>query len=94
MNDYSVTTSESLLSLCSANGWTDIFSYEECLRLLYANKNGFSISDIASIIWACSDVNIRSWQNIYRLLCDEHEKYVSSLDKEVIRCLDVESERE
>ena len=76
---FSVTRPESLLALCSANGWIDIFSDEEYRRLLFANKNGFSISDIASIIWACSDVNIHTWQNIYRLLCEEHENYLSSL---------------
>ena len=51
---YTVTTTTKLRQLCIDNNWFtsgDINQYE---KLFYANENGFSISEIATIIWICS----------------------------------------
>jgi len=55
MTEYSVTTTSRLRQLCIDNNWFhsgDITQYE---KLFYANENNFSITEIALIIWLCSD---------------------------------------
>ena len=79
--DYSVTTPDVLRKLCIDNKWFCSHDIDEFHRLFYANANGFSIGEIATIIWACSEnVKILSWYDVFSLLCLEHEKYCSSLE--------------
>lgn len=83
--DYSVTTPEVLRKLCIDNNWFSSGDNEQYHRLFYANENGFSIGEIATIIWVCSDINVRSWNDVFHLLCVENEKYYSSLELDSVR---------
>lgn len=83
--EFSVSSPESLRQLCIYNDWFTAGSNEQYDRLFYANENGFSIGEIATIIWACSDISIHSWHDVFRLLCLEHEKYFSSLELDSVR---------
>lgn len=79
--DYSVTTPDALRKLCIANNWFTPDYDDVWHRLFYANENGFSIGEIATIIWACSEnVKIGSWNDVFHLLCVENEKYFSFLE--------------
>ena len=79
--EYSVTTTDALFNLCIENNWFGPDDTSKFYRLFYANENGFSIGEIATIIWACSgNVGIRSWNDVFHSLCVEHEKYYSSLE--------------
>ena len=83
--EFSVMPNVSLARLCVDHGWFTLGSNDRYRKLFYANENGFSIGQIASMIWLLSDVNIHSWHDIFYLLCEEHEKYCSSLELDLVR---------
>lgn len=53
--NYTVTTRENLRQLCIKNNWFTCGDCEQYEKMFYANENGFSIEDIATIIWLCSN---------------------------------------
>ena len=55
MKQYTVTTTENLRTLCIKNGWFKCGSNKQYEKLFRANEFGFSIEEIATIIWLCSD---------------------------------------
>lgn len=55
MKKYTVTTTENLRKLCIKNGWFKCGSNKQYEKLFRANEFGFSIEEIATIIWLCSD---------------------------------------
>jgi hypothetical protein len=52
---YTVTDTETLRTACINNNWFMHGTSEQYEKLFYANRNGFTISEIATIIWLCSD---------------------------------------
>lgn len=56
---YTVTTPDELLQLCVKSGWFTCGSQMQYDKLFYANENGCPIKEIASIIWLCSDEDVR-----------------------------------
>ena len=55
MKKYTVTTTENLRSLCIKNNWFTCGSNQQYEKLFYANEHDFSIEEITTIIWLCSD---------------------------------------
>ena len=55
MKQYTVTTTENLRTLCIKNGWFKCGSNKQYEKLFRANELDFSIEEIATIIWLCSD---------------------------------------
>ena len=52
---YSITTNEALRALCIKNGWFTCGTNKQYEKLFYANDHGCPITEIATIIWLCSD---------------------------------------
>ena len=61
MKKYTVTTSN-LRALCIENNWFTCGDNHQYEKLFYANENGCSIEEIATIIWLCSDDS--EWRRI------------------------------
>ena len=55
MKQYTVTTTENLRTLCIKYGWFKCGSNKQYEKLFRANELDFSIEEIATIIWLCSD---------------------------------------
>lgn len=55
MKKYVVTTPDELRSLCIRKDWFSCGSTEQYNKLFYANENGGTLEEIATIIWVCSD---------------------------------------
>lgn len=55
MKKYTVTTRQLLRNLCINSNWFTCGSNEQYNKLFYANENGCTIEEIATIIWVCSD---------------------------------------
>lgn len=55
MEKYSVCSPEKLRNLCIENGWFTCGDYSQYEKLFYANEHGFSLEEIAIILWLCSD---------------------------------------
>lgn len=78
MKKYSVTNPEELRSLCIRNKWFTCGSNRQYEKLFYANEGGALISEIATIIWLCSDDDCRR-SDILDILVDTHRKYILNL---------------
>ena len=52
---YAITSNEALRELCIKNDWFSCGTNSQYEKLFYANDQGFSIEEIATIIWLCSD---------------------------------------
>jgi hypothetical protein len=50
-----VISEKKLVTLLETNNWFQTGTSEQFLKLLEANANGATISDLAAIIWICSD---------------------------------------
>lgn len=73
---YTVTTRENLRQLCCKNNCFTCGTCEQYEKLFYANENGASIEEIATIIWLCSsDEHCRL--DILSSLEDRREKFIS-----------------
>lgn len=59
MKRYSVTETMMLRELCIKNEWFTCGSCRQYEKLFYANENGCPLQEIATIIWLCSDEEIR-----------------------------------
>lgn len=57
MKKYVVTTRQNLRQLCIDHDWFTAGDNEQYEKLFYANEHpeDYSLKDIASIIWVCSD---------------------------------------
>lgn len=89
MKKYTVTTTEKLRALCIENNWFTCGDNRQYEKLFYANENGCSIEEIATIIWLCSDdecyrrdilfelqeARIDFWKNMFGVE-DANAKYV------------------
>lgn len=74
MDTYAVTTRENLRSLCIAHNWFTGGTNEQYEKMFYANENGFLLSDVAIIIWVCSDD--WSYHDILSILTDERRAFL------------------
>lgn len=54
-----VTTTAELRQLCIKNNWFTCGTNEQYDKLFYANENGCPIKEMATIIWLCSDEDVR-----------------------------------
>lgn len=52
---YSVIPTYDLRALCIEHDWFTCGTNEQYAKLFYANTNGASMEEIATIIWLCSD---------------------------------------
>lgn len=80
MATYTVTDGYALRKLCINQNWFtsgDSVQYE---KLFYANENGFTIKEIATIIWICSSDDWNK-QDILSILKKERKKYLTQLDE-------------
>lgn len=62
-----------LKQLCIENGWFDCGTNQQYEKLFYANEKGFSIEEIAAIIWLCSDEEKHTRENIIAALQEATE---------------------
>ena len=78
---YAVTTHNNLRDLCITHSWFTCGTNEQYEKLFYANENGYSLKEIAIIIWLCSDGN---WckRDILSILIDERKSYLKAIDGE------------
>lgn len=84
MKQYSVATPERLRSLCIRKNWFTCGTNEQYQKLFYANENGCSLEEIATIIWLCSDSEIHCRRDILTELKQELEEYLFSIGDEMI----------
>lgn len=54
-----VTTTAELKQLCIKNNWFTCGTNAQYEKLFYANENGCPIKEVATIIWLCSDEDVR-----------------------------------
>ena len=73
MKTYSVTTPTILRQLCIDRNWFTCGTLEQYDKLFYANENGCSIEEIATIIWLCSDEKCHCRRDILSCLIDERK---------------------
>lgn len=52
---YSTIPTYELRALCIEHGWFTCGTNEQYEKLFYANTHGFSMEEIATIIWLCSE---------------------------------------
>lgn len=52
---YSIIPTYDLRALCIEHGWFTCGTNEQYDKLFYANTHGFSMDEIATIIWICSE---------------------------------------
>lgn len=62
-----------LKQLCIENGWFDCGTNRQYEKLFYANEKGFTIEEIATIIWLCSDEEKHTRENIIAALQEATE---------------------
>lgn len=55
MKKYVVTTPDELRSLCIRKDWFTCGTNSQYDKLFYANENGCTLEELATIIWVCSD---------------------------------------
>lgn len=84
MRKYTITTPEELRNLCIRKDWFTCGSNRQYEKLFYANENGASIEEIATIIWLCSDTDETCRRDILEELKAEREEYLESLAEEYI----------
>ena len=70
MKKYSVTTTSKLRQLCIDNNWFTCGSIEQYDKLFEANYENEPITEIATIIWLCSD-DTHTKKEILQLLLNE-----------------------
>lgn len=66
-------TNEKLRQLCIENDWFTYGTNYQYEKLFYANEKGFSIEEIATIIWLCSDEEKYTRENIITMLQEATE---------------------
>lgn len=73
---YTVTTTYKLRELCIKHNWFTCGSCEQYDKMFYANENGYSLEEIATIIWLCSE---KRWtkSEIYDILLTEKNRYLN-----------------
>lgn len=78
---YTVTTAPALRQLCIKNNWFTCGSNEQYEKLFYANENGCPIKELATIIWLCSDEEVRRI-DVLAVLKEARKSYLKKLRKQ------------
>ena len=85
MEKYSVTIPARLIDLCIRKDWFNCGTREQYEKLMYANEHDYSLREIATIIWLCSDSEVYSRMDIFTELRQEHKQYISLMnDKRLV----------
>lgn len=75
-----VTTSARLRQVCVDNNWFTCGTNEQYAKMFYANENGCPIKELATIIWPCSNEDVRRI-DVLNTLNEERKKYLKDLRK-------------
>lgn len=78
---YTATTASALRQLCIKNNWFTCGSNEQYEKLFYANENGCPIKELATIIWLCSDEEVRRI-DVLAVLKEARKSYLKKLRKQ------------
>lgn len=76
---YSTIPTYDLRALCIEHGWFTCGTNEQYDKLFYANANGFSMEEIATIIWICSDTEYHTRNDILATLKAARAAWTRSL---------------
>lgn len=76
-----VTTASALRELCVKRNWFTCGTNEQYEKLFYANENGCPLKEIATIIWLCSDSEVRR-ADIVDDLKEARREYLKKLRKQ------------
>lgn len=76
---YSTIPTYDLRALCIEHGWFTCGTNEQYDKLFYANTHGFSMEEIATIIWICSDTDLHSKNDILATLKTARAAWTKSL---------------
>lgn len=71
--NYTIATNDHLRELCIKENWFTCGSCEKYDKLFYANRNGATVTQLATIIWVCSDSV--DYHEIHQKLRDLHDWY-------------------
>ena len=80
---YSITRPDELRRLCNQQGWFADGTFKQYEKLLYANEHGYPLSEIATIIWLCSDEKEDCRRDIIPYLNYERKKYLRTIRNEI-----------
>lgn len=82
MKKYVITIPDELRSLCIRKDWFTCGTGEQYDKLFYANSNpsDFSIEEIATIIWLCSDESYTRYDILEELKVVQEEYYLDASD--------------
>ena len=78
MKEYSVTNPFELRKLCCQHDWFTCGTNSQYDKLFYANENGSSIEEIATIIWLCSDEECRR-ADVLEILEEAHQNHIMNV---------------
>ena len=76
---YSTIPTYDLRALCIEYSWFTCGTNEQYNKLFYANANGFSMEEIATIIWICSDEELHAKNDILATLKAARAAWTKSL---------------
>ena len=69
-------SNENLYHLCNKNQWFTQGTNRQYDKLFYANSNGCSIDELATIIWLCSDTEKTCRRDIKAILEEESKAFI------------------
>ena len=73
-----IPSNEHLRRLCIKHNWFTEGTNTQYEKLFYANQNGASVEELATIIWLCSDGEQHCRRDILAVLKKEHERMTDS----------------
>lgn len=76
---YSTIPTYDLRALCIEHDWFTCGTNEQYEKLFYANTNGASMEEIATIIWICSDADLHTKNDILATLKTARAAWTKSL---------------
>lgn len=79
---YSTIPTYELRALCIKHNWFTEGTNEQYEKFFYANDHGFSMEEIATIIWICSDTHLYTKDNILAILKAARAAWAKSLLQE------------
>ncbi len=74
---YSITTPEDLRELCIKHHWFSAGTNRQYEKLFFANANGYTLEEIATIIWVCTDCEPGAEQEILAALKEARDDYMT-----------------
>ena len=74
MTNFSVTNTWRLRELCIENNWFTCGTIDQYEKLFELNREGIAITEIATIIWICSDEEHTRKEILQKLLNEKYGK--------------------